>query len=51
MPDEEVWFVNNHLFGSDDGRAAVERIDRHVDRLPGLAGLRLATRASERLAA
>jgi hypothetical protein len=23
MPDEEVWFVNNHLFGGEDGRAAV----------------------------
>jgi hypothetical protein len=51
MPDEEVWFVNNHLFGGEDGRAAVERIDRHIDRLPGLEGLHLATRASERLAA
>jgi hypothetical protein len=46
-----VAFVNHHLFGGSDGRAAAERIDRHVDRLPGLAGLHLATRASERLAA
>ncbi len=51
MPDEEVTFIGNHLFGGADGRAAVERVDRHIDRLPGLAGLHLATRANEGLAA
>ena len=35
MPDEEVVFVGNHLFGGADGRDAIERVDRHVDRLPG----------------
>jgi hypothetical protein len=51
MPGDEVGFVGNHLFGGPDGRAAAERVDRHIDRLPGLAGLHLATRANERLAA
>ena len=51
MLDDEVAFVGNHLFGGPDGRAAAERVDRHIDRLPGLAGLHLATRANERLAA
>ena len=51
MPDEEVAFVGNHLFGGPDGRAAAQQVDRHIDRLPGLAGMQLATRANERLAA
>ena len=39
MPDEGgLASSNNHLFGGEDGRAVVERIDRHIDRLPGLAG-------------
>ncbi len=51
MPDEEVVFVGNHLFGGTDGRDAIERVDRHVDRLPGLDGLHLMARANERVAA
>ena len=51
MPDEEVVFVGNHLFGGADGRDAIERVDRHVDRLPGLDGLHLMARANERVAA
>lgn len=45
MPVAEVDFLARHLFGGDDGRAAARRIDRQIDRLPGLAGLRLVERA------
>jgi hypothetical protein len=41
VPDDEVAFLRGYLFGDDDGRAMAERIDRRVDRLPGLAGLNL----------
>jgi len=45
MPDAEVAFLIGHLFGGPDGRSAVERIDRRIDRLPGLEGLNLVTDA------
>jgi hypothetical protein len=45
MPDEEVRFLSTYLFGDDDGRSVAERIDRRVDRLPGLGGLALLTGA------
>jgi hypothetical protein len=41
MPAPEVRFLVNHLFGDADGRAAAQRIDRAVNRLPGLEGLSL----------
>ncbi|HEX4218560.1 MAG TPA: hypothetical protein VHZ02_09335 [Acidimicrobiales bacterium] len=41
MPDGEVGFLSRFLFGGVDGLPVVERIDRRVDRLPGLAGLDL----------
>jgi hypothetical protein len=41
MPDREVGFLVRYLFGDEDGRAVARRIDRHVDRLPGLSGLAL----------
>ncbi len=41
VPDREVDFLRTFLFGDDDGRAMAERIDRRVDRLPGLGGLNL----------
>jgi hypothetical protein len=41
VPDGEVAFLRDYLFGDDDGWAMAERIDRRVDRLPGLAGLNL----------
>lgn len=47
-PRAEVEFVVNYLFGPPDGNAAVERVDRCVDRLPGLAGLHLIRRARDR---
>jgi len=50
MPEDEVRHLISYLFGDDGGRAVAARIDRHVDRLPGLAGLRLATGAVDRYA-
>ncbi len=41
MPKSEVAFLIRHLFSDKDGTAMAERIDRRVDRLPGLEGLRL----------
>ena len=40
-----------HLFGGPDGDIAVDRIDRRVDRLPGLGGLSLLHTAAPRYAA
>jgi hypothetical protein len=41
VPDQEVDFLKSYLFGDNDGQAMAERIDRRVDRLPGLEGLNL----------
>jgi hypothetical protein len=41
VSDQEVDFLRSYLFGDDEGRAVAERIDRRVDRLPGLDGLNL----------
>jgi hypothetical protein len=41
MPAEETAFVIDHLFSGHDGLEMARRIDRRVDRLPGLEGLRL----------
>ena len=41
MSKEETAFLANFLFGDEFGMESVERIDRRVDRLPGLAGLHL----------
>jgi hypothetical protein len=41
MPDEEVHNLVRHLFGGSDGAKAAARIDRQVDRLPGLADIGL----------
>lgn len=41
MPPGEVNFLIDHLFDGAEGRAMAARIDRRVDRLPGLAGLGL----------
>lgn len=45
MPPAEVAFLSRHLFGGRDGLDAVRRVDRQVDRLPGLSGLHLLERA------
>lgn len=41
MPAAELRHLATHLMGGDDGRQVAARIDRRVDRLPGLAGLHL----------
>ena len=46
MPASEVAFVARHLFGDAAGVAAARRIDRQVDRMPGLQGLHLVERAA-----
>jgi hypothetical protein len=51
MPPAEVRFLVHHLFGDESGRGAADRIDRNVDRLPGLEGLHLIRGAASRLAA
>jgi hypothetical protein len=45
VEDEEVDFLRTYLFGDSDGLTMAERIDRRVDRLPGLDGLHLLTGA------
>jgi hypothetical protein len=41
MPPAEVDFVVRYLFSGHDGATAAARIDRRIDRLPELGGLRL----------
>ena len=41
VADQEVDFLRRYLFGDHDGQAMADRIDRRVDRLPGLDGLHL----------
>lgn len=48
MPQTEVGFLIGHLFGDEAGVEVARRIDRHVDRLPGLAGLHLVELAAAR---
>jgi hypothetical protein len=45
VPDTEVDFLGTSLFGDPEGHAMAERIDRRVDRLPGLGGLNLLAHA------
>jgi hypothetical protein len=45
MPETEVRHLISYLFGGEDGAAMAERIDRRVDRLPGLSGLGLVSTA------
>lgn len=45
MPDEEVTHLTRFLFDGADGVAAAQRIDRQIDRLPGLTGLGLLERS------
>jgi hypothetical protein len=49
MPEPEVTFLVNHLFGDADGRVGAQRIDRMVGRLPGLDGLHLVETAVDDL--
>jgi hypothetical protein len=41
VAESETAFLAAHLFGDDAGRSAADRIDRRVQRLPGLEGLTL----------
>jgi hypothetical protein len=41
MPPNEVGFLAAHLFGDHKGREHARRVDRQIDRLPGLQGLHL----------
>ena len=50
MPPAELRFLVTHLFGEPEGRAAAQRIDRMIGRLPGLEGLHLAEGAARHLA-
>jgi hypothetical protein len=45
MPPAEIRFLAQYHFGDDQGREEARRIDRQIDRLPGLEGLRLVERA------
>jgi hypothetical protein len=49
MPDAEVEHMNGFLFSGDEGRRFLERIDRQIDRLPGLSGLSLVVNAADEL--
>jgi len=48
MPAAETEFLARHLFAGDEGRQMARRIDRRIDRLPGLTGLRLLEGTAER---
>lgn len=41
MPNPEVRFLIRYLFADADGQAMARRIDKRIDRLPGLHGLAL----------
>jgi len=43
---DDVRWMANYLFGDTDGRKAASRIDRCIDRLPGLSGLGLVERSA-----
>ncbi|MGH9081030.1 MAG: ferritin-like domain-containing protein [Acidimicrobiales bacterium] len=50
MPEQDTRHLAGHLFGDDQGLQTVRRIDRRVDRLPGLGGLQLLERSIPNLA-
>jgi hypothetical protein len=45
MPEPEVHHLISYLFDGETGNAMAERIDRRIDRLPGLNGLGLVGKA------
>ncbi|HTT87017.1 MAG TPA: hypothetical protein VMF60_06605 [Acidimicrobiales bacterium] len=51
MPRDEIRFLVGHQFADSRGRATAERIDRAIDRLPGLSGLHLIESSVDELAA
>ena len=48
MPTSEVDFMADYLWGDEEGEAMAARIDRRVDRLPGLADVHPMARSWER---
>ncbi|HLH29294.1 MAG TPA: hypothetical protein VKW77_10275 [Acidimicrobiales bacterium] len=46
MPKSETAHLADYLFADADGRATARRLDRRIDRLPGLEGLHLVERAA-----
>ncbi|MGH8999034.1 MAG: ferritin-like domain-containing protein [Acidimicrobiia bacterium] len=48
MPEAETSHLIRTLFAGREGRAGSDRIDRRIDALPGLGGMRLIGRAVER---
>ena len=46
MPGPESEFITQYLLGDEQGQRAAARVDRQVDRLPGLGGLRLLVTAT-----
>lgn len=51
MPGPETAHLASYLMSGEDGIAAARRIDRRVDRLPGLSGLQLLERSITALGA
>jgi hypothetical protein len=51
MPMDEIRFLIGHLFSDASGLATAQRIDRHIDRLPGLEGLHLVENSVVEMAA
>jgi hypothetical protein len=48
MPEAEVGFLVDTLFGDEAGRTVARRLDQRVDRLPGQQGLHLVEGAIDR---
>jgi hypothetical protein len=51
MPVSETRHLITSLFGDDEGRTVAARIDRRIDSLPGLDGLKLMDTTLRRFAA
>lgn len=49
QPAAETSHLIAHLFGGSDGAVMAERIDRRIDRLPGLSGLDLVSSARQKV--
>jgi hypothetical protein len=48
MPEGKTRFLLAYLFGGEHGRTVATQIDGKIDKLPGLRGLGLVTRAVTR---
>ncbi|HVA59772.1 MAG TPA: hypothetical protein VNG13_04440 [Mycobacteriales bacterium] len=48
MPAVETRFLLDYLMGGSAGRRCAQRVERNIDRLPGLDGLQLVTRALDK---